>query len=873
MSFLFSALNAATSAASAAASAKTPSSGETVARLVDRATHATLLEDRRAAVQGLRGMARDYTHDVGVAAIPVLVHILKADRMDVEIIKAALDCLNIVCSRSDPDANVTANSGPAKLHNSNDLGRMFTEVYTKDPSNVTVLLEILEEFEFYIRFNTIQFLMTLLENYSERLQECVLTSPIGIARLMDLLDDPREIIRNEALLLLIALTSNNTEIQKIIAFENAFERLLGIVLAEGASEGDIVVQDCLTLTLNLLRYNVSNQNLFRESSCIQKIPSLLLSHSVIEDASGPVPVTLTHEANTWSDQKIVNAELILELIRILVVPNSTNTVGNQKIMNQAGILPPIIDLALCERVPARVRVQALNAVGDVIRGSNMNQEVLGKSVVVPPKKEKGIHQIPTSAILYLVQIALQSEVFNLRAAAAYCFQSFVYNNPDNQLALAATLTPPPMDTTDSGAEQPQSPGSLLISSVLNWQSARADPYRAWFATVLLAHIVSENTRCQELALSVRIDSGVANTGGGGGGGGDDDEPVSLLHKVIYALLVATRDGGDLRIIVGMLELIAVWLFACVKAVKEFLSEGSNLQFLIEQVNASSGVDPLVQGISAFIIAICHEYNDNSESAFTQASLQSLIVSRIGADIFASRVDRLKESKFFQKAALYFTVEDSRALPEVYFDVGFVELLKSSCEPMIKAVINPKVKEAVSKKAAEYAELQHLVDSYKLQIAQQEYELSESRNLLAQTESFHQEEVSKLQAEVQSLRAALATTKALTNDQLPPRPRTPTATSSSSSADPHVAALQRQMHALQVDMQLKTQQYDMLVQEQEDLLVCLAESDITIRDLKARLRALGQVVESDDDDDEEDGGDDENGGGTGDGTGKDRTVNA
>jgi len=60
-------------------------------------------------------------------------------------------------------------------------------------------------------------------------------------------------------LLLISLSRSNAEIQKIIAFENAFEKLLSIILQEGVTDGGIVVQDCLQLTHNLLRYNVSNQ--------------------------------------------------------------------------------------------------------------------------------------------------------------------------------------------------------------------------------------------------------------------------------------------------------------------------------------------------------------------------------------------------------------------------------------------------------------------------------------------------------------------------------------------------------------------------------------------------------------------------------------
>ena len=60
-------------------------------------------------------------------------------------------------------------------------------------------------------------------------------------------------------MLLISLSRSNAEIQKIIAFENAFEKLLSIILQEGVTDGGIVVQDCLQLTHNLLRYNVSNQ--------------------------------------------------------------------------------------------------------------------------------------------------------------------------------------------------------------------------------------------------------------------------------------------------------------------------------------------------------------------------------------------------------------------------------------------------------------------------------------------------------------------------------------------------------------------------------------------------------------------------------------
>jgi len=163
--------------------------------------------------------------------------------------------------------------------------------------------------------------------------------------------------RIEGLLLLISLTESNADLQKIVAFENAFERLLAIIEEEGAVSGGIIVQDCLQLVQNLLRYNVSNQvrrrvasgvverdvpliyytlvnnvchlsfelqNYFRETSCIQRIPILFESEEA--DERGKYEPAST---DMWSDQKGNNMIMLLELIRVLVVPDHSNTVPNQ----------------------------------------------------------------------------------------------------------------------------------------------------------------------------------------------------------------------------------------------------------------------------------------------------------------------------------------------------------------------------------------------------------------------------------------------------------------------------------------------------------------------------------------------------------------
>ena len=87
----------------------------------------------------------------------------------------------------------------------------------------------------------------LLVNKPRGMQEVVLGSRMGVSRLMDVLVDSREVLRNDALILLIQLTKGNSNLQKIVAFENAFDKIVDIIEVEGYSDGGIVVEDCLRL--------------------------------------------------------------------------------------------------------------------------------------------------------------------------------------------------------------------------------------------------------------------------------------------------------------------------------------------------------------------------------------------------------------------------------------------------------------------------------------------------------------------------------------------------------------------------------------------------------------------------------------------------
>jgi hypothetical protein len=56
-----------------------------------------------------------------------------------------------------------------------------------------------------------------------------------------------------------SLVSQSPDIQKILAFEGAFEKLFNTIRQEGGVEGGIIAHDALTCVDGLLRFNSSNQ--------------------------------------------------------------------------------------------------------------------------------------------------------------------------------------------------------------------------------------------------------------------------------------------------------------------------------------------------------------------------------------------------------------------------------------------------------------------------------------------------------------------------------------------------------------------------------------------------------------------------------------
>ncbi|XP_071767934.2 general vesicular transport factor p115 isoform X2 [Centroberyx gerrardi] len=667
-----------------------PSGAETIQKLCDRVASSTLLEDRRDAVRALKSLSKKYRMEVGTQAMDHLVHILQTDRSDSEILGYALDTLyNIICNDEEEEQDENAQK------QADDLGAQFTDKFIQDSENVTLLLTLLEEFDFHVRWPGVKLLTALLKNQCAQVQGVILVSPMGVSRLMDLLADSREVIRNDGLLLLQQLTKGNAAIQKIVAFENAFERLLDIITEEGSSDGGIVVEDCLLLLLNLLKNNSSNQNFFKEGSYIQRMKPWF---EVGDDNSG------------WSAQKVTNLHLMLQLVRVMVSPvNSPGATSScQKSMYQCGLLQQLCTILMATGVPADILTETINTVSEVIRGSQVNQDYFA-SVNAPSNPPR------PAIVVLLMSMVNERQPFVLRCAVLYCFQCFLYKNQKGQGEIVATLLPSTIDANSISA------GQLLCGGLFS-----ADSLSNWCAAVALAHALQDNLTQKEQLLRVQLATSLGKP------------PVSLLQQCTNILSQGdkiNRRGSKVQTRVGLLMLLCTWISNCPIAVTHFLHNQDNVPFLTGQISENLGEDErLVQGLCALLLGICIYYNDNSLENYTKEKLKQLIEKRIGKENFVEKLGFITKHELYSRAAQ----KPQPVFPspeQMLFDHEFTKLVKELEGVITKAVHKSSEEEKKEEEVKKTLE-QHdsIVTQYKELIREQDSQIQELKEQVTSASS-------------------------------------------------------------------------------------------------------------------------------------------
>jgi len=610
-------------------------------RITDEAQRAVLLADLRDLAQ------RPQTHEIVGTLIPDLFSHLKGTK-DLESHRAATEILAAVVK---PTPSGEAAGGEAASGRAAHVPLVNTEAVAKKEDNIAVLLEAMGNGDCYVRYSVCQLMEHLITNGKLMfLQGCVLSQPMGVSRLMDVLRDRRDFVRNEGLLLMIALCEGNQEIQKITAFESAFETCFDIIHEEGGNDGGVIVLDAIQLMKTLLRGNSSNITYFRELRCMEKIPQLLK----LEGSDNWILTDVK--------QRIVVAAL--GLVRQLVPRHSAVFADNQKILHKLSVTDDVLKLALGRVNSLSIRTAALQVLADLLAGDGRNDVTTWFSAarVTLASATTGGPSQQAAAIHRLITVLLESGDPGEQFAALVAFRCYMRDNDEGQIAIASTFTPSPHDemepppslTSTAEATQPitsTSIGRQLLANVFSWGECIGQSgervRKAWFATMATAEILKSN---DSKVFSIQVPLHLPVPG---------QEQETLMSKTLRNLHELCRlkpvQGksfpGDCKVLVAsFLVLLCTWCYQCPRAVKELLEGASNIPLLIElTIHPQQHLaDSHVQGLAAILIAVCLAFNPDDEEghAYSVSKLRGLLLDRVGKEKFTSALNKMRKSYAF-----------------------------------------------------------------------------------------------------------------------------------------------------------------------------------------------------------------------------------
>ncbi|XP_048510355.1 general vesicular transport factor p115 isoform X2 [Athalia rosae] len=766
-----------------------PTGADTVERLVDRLQSSSLLDDRRDACRALKALSRPYRVEVGTQAMDPLRQVLEMDRTDCEIVGLALETL---CNITNPE---TFDAEVEKYGPKNKIGEQFTEIFIKQPDSVSQALAFLEEFDFRVRWPALKLMTHLLANRPKDIQDIILVSPMGVSKLMDLLSDNREVIRNDVLLLLIQLTKGNANIQKIVAFENAFDRIFDVISQEGSADGGIVVEDCLVLMLNLLRGNISNQNFFKEGSYIQRLtPMFELPPEVDENPLGG-----------WSSQKVCNVHCMVQVVRALVAPGgpAQATAACQRTMRGCGLLQALCDILMASGVPADVLTETINAVAEVIRGNASNQEFLA-GLMAPSSPPR------PAIVILLMSMVNEKQPFVLRCSVLYCFQCFLYKNEVGQTHLIQTLLP-------QGNEAPAlTTGQLLCGGLFS-----SDPLSNWFSAVALSHALINNSTQKEQLLRVLLATNIGKP------------PVTLMQQCVMLL----QQGNKPQCKLGLLILLCRWVSYCPTAVKAFLTMESSVAYLTALLSAQENTDDLqetiLQSMCALLLGLCVHFNDDSVPNYTKEKLCHLIENRLGLDRFQDAIGGIARHEIYSRT-LKHPQPSAKDPADLLLDHEFCRLLKILEGVIVKSVLdesNPQEgKDTMTTLSpADSA----LVSQYKELIRDQDaqiHALTQANETLTKEKRDLESQVNELQSTISHLKDQNLVLRAAQINSTETKEQAPAVNDTDSSYS-----------EIQKRLAETTAELEKLKIDQEDLLVLLLDQDTRLVQYKEKLLGYGEKV--------------------------------
>lgn len=323
-------------------------------------------------------------------------------------------------------------------------------------------------------------------------------------------------------------------------------------------------------------------------------------------------------------------------------------------------------------------LQTLSTCADIIRGNSKIQERFAHNKVPTPFEVSKEPQAksPTERV-YIIDALLNMtlsvpsvSMFDVRAAACECIQAYFYDHT----GIRHHFLHRAIEGHTGGDDETSNVLSILINGPRSYQSS--DPYRLWFAARITFELLYEDAEAKTMTMAIK--EGDADSG---------EEVVTCIQTITGNLITSLQNGDDERISVGYLMLLCGWLFDDADAVNDFLGEGSIVQSLIQVTSRpGKGLD-MVQGLCAVLLGILYDFS-TKDSPIPRRTLQPLLISGLGRDVYTSRISRLRQHPMvrdFEVLPQNLSSTQPGNLPNVFFDEAFVNFLKDNFNKLIRAI--------------------------------------------------------------------------------------------------------------------------------------------------------------------------------------------
>lgn len=329
-----------------------------------------------------------------------------------------------------------------------------------------------------------------------------------------------------------------------------------------------------------------------------------------------------------------------------------------------------------------------------------NDEVNGNKAAKPLPRINVIE-----ALLKLSLEPAPIQLLDARLSACDCVKAFFTNHSGIRVHVLLRAI------NGHASGQDEIPNILTVLLTPPELRGNADPYQTWMASILMFHLLFENSEAKSVAMGVT--EGDAENG---------EEVITCIQTITGNLITGIQRGDDERISLGYLMLLCGWLFEDPDAVNDFLGEGSSIQTLLQETKHRGVTNVHVSGLCTILLGIIYEFS-SKDSPIPRKTLHKLLLEQLGREQYIDKITRLRESpsvRDFEVLPQTIGANYEGGLPDIFFDRVFIEFLKDNFSRLLRAIDRePGLEISVITNGVERGVSRELVDSLKSEVEEKD----------------------------------------------------------------------------------------------------------------------------------------------------------